>query len=34
MGRYMIFYRQEGKTLHIVRVLSAYQNVTPEMLTE
>jgi len=32
--RYTIYYRADDRTLHVVRVLSAYRNVTPDMLGE
>lgn len=32
--RYVIFYRVDTETVHIVRVLSAYRNVTPDMLAD
>lgn len=34
VGRYVIYVRVEAETLHVVRVLSAYRNVTPEMLSD
>ena len=34
VDRYVIFYRVDADTLHVVRVLSAYRNITPDMLSE
>ena len=33
-GRYIIFYRQERNALQILRVLSSYRDITPEMLQD
>lgn len=34
VGRYVIYFRVETETLNVVRVLSAYRNVTPDMLSD
>jgi toxin ParE1/3/4 len=33
-GRYLIFYQPNDKTVAILRVLSSYRDITPEMLQE